>query len=83
LTAQPAERISTVPSKNISTMYQAGRPAPAIHTPHNVGQSNNRIPIGLFKRVSCKYSNSRSARIIDLANMHAILLFLVSNHTEI
>ena len=51
---QPAERISTVPSMKMATICDAGCPSAAIHTPHSVGHSNSRMPMGRFRRVSLK-----------------------------
>ena len=59
-TTQPAERIKIVPSTNTTTNLNGGQPPAAHHNPHSVGQSNNKIPIGLSKRVNCTYKRKRS-----------------------
>jgi hypothetical protein len=50
--AQPAERMSSVPSTKIATMIQDGAPEVAIHSAVSVGQSRSSVPIGLSSRIS-------------------------------
>ncbi len=49
-TAQPAERMSSVPIVNTMSCTRVGRPAAAIHSAASVGQSSSSVPIGLSSR---------------------------------
>jgi hypothetical protein len=60
LIAQPAERISTVPTVKITSSGQDGCPSDAIHSALSVGHSSSRLPIGLSMRTSRKYRGSRA-----------------------
>ena len=57
--AQPAERISTVPSVKMPTSVQSGLPLDASHRAISVGHSSSKMPIGLSSRIRRKYKFSR------------------------
>src|SRR5436190_18681105 len=57
--AQPAERISSVPTTKMITMSVGGRPCAASHTAHSVGQSRSSAPIGLSSLISRSYASKR------------------------
>src|ERR1044071_1914179 len=48
--AQPAERISTVPTKKMRKYSSRGVPREASHSAHSVGQRRSSVPIGLWGR---------------------------------
>ena len=50
--AQPAERMSSVPSVKIPMMTQDGAPEVATHSAVSVGQRRSSVPIGLSRRIN-------------------------------
>ena len=52
LTAQPAERIRTVPMVKMTMSEALGRPCAASHSADSVGHSRSAMPIGLSSRMS-------------------------------
>ena len=63
LNAQPAERITIVPTVNTRIRRKPGCPSSAIHSAASVGQSSSRMPIGLSSRTSRSYASSRSTSV--------------------
>jgi hypothetical protein len=59
LKAQPAERISTVPSVKMTTSVTDGAPRAAIHSAVSVGHSSSRMPIGLSSRTRRSHASNR------------------------
>jgi len=51
LMAQPAERVSTVPSVKMHSRPRGGMPSAANHSAHSIGHSSRKIPIGRSSRV--------------------------------
>jgi len=51
LIAQPAERISSVPTTKMPTTIHDGEPDEASHSAVSVGQSSSSVPIGLSRRI--------------------------------
>ena len=56
LMTQPALRMITTPKVKISQFFSDGMPRAANHSAHQVGHSNNSMPMGLCKRMSLAYS---------------------------
>ena len=52
LITQPALRITMTPKVNTINTNKSGIPSAAIHSADNVGHNNNKIPMGLSKRIS-------------------------------
>tara|TARA_B100001109_G_scaffold227821_1_gene202691 strand:- start:590 stop:832 length:243 start_codon:yes stop_codon:yes gene_type:complete len=67
---QPAERISTVPRENMKVSSIDGIPSLAMTRAAKVGQSNNKAPTGLSKRISMRYAFIRD----QFAQNHILLL---------
>src|SRR5438270_13609996 len=80
--AHPAERISTVPTTNITTTLQSGCPLEQSHKAHKVGQSSSRVPIGLSRRISFSYASIRSARVIVIGDQRQLSLMHASSHRD-
>ena len=53
---QPAERISIVPRENMKVSSIDGIPSLAMTRAAKVGQSSNKVPTGLSKRISMRYA---------------------------
>src|SRR5437899_3496663 len=56
LNAQPAERMSSVPTAKIATSETGGTPSAANHSADIVGHSNNSVPIGSSRRSNRTYA---------------------------
>jgi hypothetical protein len=63
LNAQPAERISTVPSVKITTSVTGGAPRAAIQSAASVGHRSSRMPIGLSSRTSRSHASMRRSSV--------------------
>ena len=61
--AQPAERMTSVPTQNTSTIDARGAPSAASHSADSVGHSSSSVPIGLSSRISRSYASSRSTSV--------------------
>ena len=66
---QPAERISIVPRENIKVSSIDGIPSLAMTRAAKVGQSSNKVPTGLSKRISMRYAFIRE----QFAQNHILL----------
>ena len=49
--AQPADRMSTVPTTKMMKISGFGWPRPPIHNAHNVGHSSSQMPMGRSRRM--------------------------------
>ena len=62
--AQPAERMTTVPSTKIHSTANGGLPKEAIHSAQSVGHSSSRMPMGLSRRTSFSYASRRARSVL-------------------